>query len=172
MAKPAFQLRPALGEDVVPYTTFLADPDVTVWLDDTAQMPLSAARVEAILLHDAWCLWSIDYEGQFAGVTSLYEPDLQRRVARFSIVIGDKSAWGKGLGTEVTKQVVAHAFDTLALNKVNSDYLQPNSASAVIHERLGFEKEGLLRQDAWRQGRWVDRVVLSILADEWREPTK
>lgn len=172
MVVPAFIMRPARGDDVVPYTVFLGDPEVTVWLDDTAQAPLSAARVEAILLHDAWCLWSIEYEGKFVGVTSLYEPDLQRGIARFSVVIGDKNAWGKGLGTLVTERVVTHAFDALGLRKVNSDFLEPNAASAVIHQRVGFVEEGRLRADAWRQGRWFDRIVLSLLADEWRTKNK
>jgi RimJ/RimL family protein N-acetyltransferase len=32
---------------------------------------------------------------------------------------------------------------------------------------LGFVEEGRLRADAWRDGEWVDRIVLSILADDW-----
>jgi RimJ/RimL family protein N-acetyltransferase len=165
-------MRPARGDDVVPYTSILGDPEVSVWLDDTAQTPLSAARVEAILLHDAWCLWSIECDGRFVGVTSLYEPDLRRGVAHISLVLGNKDFWGKGLGTAVVERVVAHAFDTLGLRKVNADYLEPNTGSAVIVQRVGFTEEGRLRADAWRQGRWVDRIVLSLLADEWRARRK
>ena len=167
MSTPDFILRAARGEDVVPYTIFLGDPEVSRWLDDMAQRPLSAAQVEQILLHDAWCLWAIECEGRFAGVTSLYEPNLQRGTARFSIVIGDKSCWGKGIGTAVTQRVVEHAFGALGLRKINSDYLEPNKGSAVIHDRLGFVEEGRLRADAWREGRWVDRIILSLMADEW-----
>jgi RimJ/RimL family protein N-acetyltransferase len=151
----------------LPYTAFLANPEVTVWLDDSAQVPVPASRVEAILLHEAWCLWSIDCDGRFVGVTSLYSPDLRRGMARFSIVLGDTEVWGRGLGTAVTRQVVEHAFRDLGLHKVNSDYLAPNAASQAIHERVGFVEEGRLREDAWRQGRWVDRVLLSLLASEW-----
>lgn len=167
MSVPDFIMRAARGEDVVPYTIYLGDPEVSRWLDDSAQRPLSAAQVEKILLHDAWCLWAIECEGRLAGVTSLYEPNLHRGVARFSIVIGDKTQWGKGLGTAVTRKVIEHAFDVIGLRKINSDYLEPNAGSAVIHDRLGFTKEGVLRADAWRGGRWVDRIILSLLADEW-----
>jgi RimJ/RimL family protein N-acetyltransferase len=165
-------MRAARGEDVVPYTIFLGDPEVSRWLDDSAQRPLSAAQIEQILLHDAWCLWAIECEGRLAGVTSLYEPNLQRGVARFSIVIGDKAMWGKGLGTAVTRKVVDHAFSAIGLRKINSDYLEPNAGSAVIHNRLGFTTEGRLRADAWRDGRWVDRIILSMLADEWQGGTE
>jgi RimJ/RimL family protein N-acetyltransferase len=168
MSTPPFNLRPARGEDVLPYTAYLANPDVTVWLDDSAQVPIPPSRVEAILLHEAWCLWSIDRDGRFVGVTSLYSPDLRRSQARFSIVLGDPEVWGRGLGTAVTRRVVDHAFRNLGLHKVNSDYLEPNAASRAIHERVGFVEEGRLREDAWRQGRWVDRILLSLLASEWK----
>ena len=165
---PEFLMRPARGEDILPYTAFLADPAVTVWLDDSAQVPVPPTRVEAIMLRDAWCLWSLESEGRFIGVTSLYEPDLSRGVARFSIVIGDRAFWGRGLGTAITREVVAHGFDALGLRKINSDYLEPHAASKAIHAHVGFVEEGCMRADSWRRGAWVDRIVLSVLADEWR----
>jgi len=172
VTSPKFTLRPPRYEDVLPYTNFLADPDVAVWLDDSAQRPLSAARLEAILLREAWCLWSIECAGTLVGVTSLYEPDLSHGVARFAIVIGDRLRWGQGLGTEVTREVVRHGFTALGLRKINSDVLAPNAAALAIHQRVGFVEEGRLRRDAWRRGRWVDRVLLSILGDEWRDLDK
>lgn len=167
-ARGGFTLRPPHLGDVVPYTTFLADPAVRIWLDDSAQRPLSTGRVESLLLREGWCLWSIEAAGAFVGVASLYEPDLARGTARYSIVIGDKRHWNRGLGTAVTAAVITHGFTDLGLRKIVSDYLAPNVASARIHERCGFVVEGRLRDDAWRQGRWVDRIWLSILRSEWQ----
>ena len=50
----------------------------------------------------------------------------------------------------------------------------PNGSGTVgTHDqRAGFVEEGRLREDAWRQGRWVDRIVLSLLAGEWRDARK
>jgi RimJ/RimL family protein N-acetyltransferase len=169
VACPPFVLRPPRYEDVIPYTHFLADPEVSIWLDDSAQRALSVARVEAILLREAWCLWAIDCDGEFTGVTSFYEPDPSRRAARYSIVIGDRRRWGQGLGTAVIRQVVEHGFNQLNLRKIESDILEHDKGALVIHERAGFAEEGRLRQDAWRRGEWVDRILLSILYDEWRE---
>jgi RimJ/RimL family protein N-acetyltransferase len=162
----AFTLRPPHPDDVAPYTAFLADSRVSVWLDDSVQRPLPATRVEAILLREAWCLWAIQCDSRFVGVTSLYDPDTTQS-ARFSVVIGEPRRWGRGLGTAVTRTVMEHAFVNLGLRKVKSDYLVPNEASRRIHERTGFVEEGRLRADAWREGRWVDRVVLSLFAEEW-----
>lgn len=169
MAHPPFIIRPPKFEDIAPYTDFLSDPNVSVWLDDSAQVPLSAARVEAILLREAWCLWSIDCEGSFVGVTSLYTPDLARGTARYSIVIGDPKYWGRGLGTAIVEKVIDHGFTSLGLRKIESDVLEPNKGALIIHRRAGFVEEGRLRQDAWRRGQWVDRVLLSIVKGEWLE---
>ncbi len=169
MTHPPFIIRPPKFEDIAPYTEYLADSEISVWLDDTAQVPVSAARVEAIILREAWCLWSIECEGSFVGVTSFYGPDLVRGTARYSIVIGDKKYWGRGLGTAVIARATNHAFTTLGLRKIESDILEPNKGALIIHQRAGFVEEGRLRQDAWRRGKWVDRILLSILKTEWLE---
>jgi len=161
-------LRPPRAEDLLPYTAFLADREVSLWLDDRAQRPISPAVVESILFTEAWCLWSLDVDEVFVGVASLYEPDWSHGVARFSIVIGDKRCWGRGIGTAVLGQVLEHAFKDLGLRKVNSDYLVPHEASRRIHAHHRFVIEGVLREDAWRQGRWVDRELVSLLRTEYR----
>ena len=162
-----FKLRPARLDDVVPYAGFLADPEVSIWLDDSAQRPLSTGRVESILLREAWCLWIIEVDGVPAGVTSLYDPDLGRGTARLSIVVGNRQYWRRGLGTAAVRQVLEHAFVALNLRKVESEYLEPNQSACVLHERTGFTIEGRARHDAWRRGRWVDRILLSILCEEY-----
>ena len=43
MSTPPFILRPARGEDVLPYCGYLTNPDVTVWLDESAQVKRIAA---------------------------------------------------------------------------------------------------------------------------------
>lgn len=164
-----FHLRPPRLDDVLPYASFLADPEVTLWLDDVSQRPLSTARVESILLREAWCLWAIEADGVLIGVTSLYEPDMARQAARLSIVVGDRRYWGRGVGTAAVVQVLDTAFSRLGLRKVTSDYLSPNDAAATLHARAGFTVEGSLREDAWRDGRWVDRVFASVLAGEHRD---
>lgn len=169
VAGPSPTLRPPRHDDVVPYTEFLADPEVAVWLDDSAQVPLSAARVEAILFRDAWCLWAIECDGTFAGVTSLYHPDLVRGIARYSIVIGDRTRWGQGVGAAVTQQVTEYGFATLGLRKIEADVLEPDTAARAMLKRAGFAEDGRLRKDAWRRGQWVDRFLFSLLHEEWRQ---
>jgi RimJ/RimL family protein N-acetyltransferase len=168
MAPPAFFLRPPRYEDASAYCAFIADPDVTVWLEDRCQRPLALPQAQAFLVGDAWCRWAIESDGAFVGVTGLEDYDPTRGVARFFIVLGERSVWGKGLGLAVLRAVLSHGFDRLGLRKVTSDYLESNKGSRIIHHRAGFTVEGRARQDRWRRGQWVDRVFLSILSEEFR----
>jgi len=167
LAPPIFVLRPPREQDVPVYAVQLADPEVSVWLEDRCQRPVPEADVAGFLLGGAWCRWAIECEGAFAGVTGLHYPDFSWGAARFFIVIGDKRFWGRGLGGGAIKAVVSHGFMALGLRKITSDYLEPNHGSRTIHERAGFTVEGRLREDAWRQDRWVDRILLSLLREDY-----
>jgi len=167
MSPDPFVLRAPRPADVPLYTAFLADPGVALWLDDRCQRPVLEVEVAAFLLGDAWCRWAIECDGAFAGVTGLNYPDHSWGAARFFIVIGRKELWNRGLGTAVIKAVVRHGFVNLGLRKITSDYLEPNHGSRVIHERAGFAIEGHLREDAWRQSHWVDRILLSLLRQDY-----
>jgi RimJ/RimL family protein N-acetyltransferase len=160
-------LRAPRPDDVPLYAAQLADRDVTRWLDDMCQRPLTLQQVEAFVFQNLWCRWAIECDGSFAGLTGL-EPDHARGdTARLFIVIGRRELWKRGVGTFVLGKVLHEAFHTLGLRRVVSDYLEPNLGSAAIHRRSGFVEEGRIREDAWRDGQWVDRILLSVLRGEY-----
>jgi RimJ/RimL family protein N-acetyltransferase len=165
-------LRAPRLDDVPLYAAQLADRDVSRWLDDFCQRPLTLAQVEALMFQDIWCRWAIECEGGFAGLTGLEPARGAAGTARHFIVIGRRDLWRRGIGTDVLGKVLHHAFHVLGLRRVASDYLEPNQASDIIHRRNGFVAEGRLREDSWRDGRWVDRILVSVLRDEYLTRTK
>lgn len=165
---PAFVLRPPRYDDVGIYTAFMADPQVTVWLEDRCQRPIHFHHALAFVLGEAWCRLAIEYQGRFVGITGLEDYDPCNGVARFFIVIGDRDASNRGLGTAVTQALVNRGFRDLGLRKIVSNYFAPNLASRVIHARAGFAEEGVQRKVGWRRGEWVDHVLVSILREEWQ----
>ncbi|MBF0311037.1 MAG: GNAT family N-acetyltransferase [Magnetococcales bacterium] len=166
MTTPAFLLRPRRPEDVVPYGAFLADAEVTIWLEERCQRPLTLAEVQSFVLDPAWCRWSIECEGAFVGMTGLEDYDATRCRARFFIVIGERTLWGRGLGRGVMRQVVHHGFHHLGLRKIVSDFLAPNHASRRLHEEAGFRVEGQARRECWRRGEWVDRIHVALFRED------
>jgi len=167
-APPSFNLRAPRYDDVGIYTAFMADPQVTIWLEDRCQRPVHFHHALAFVLGEAWCRLAIEYQGRFVGITGLEDYDPCNGVARFFIVIGDHDASNRGLGTAVARALVSKGFRDLGLRKIVSNYFAPNVASKVIHARAGFSEEGVQRQVGWRRGEWVDHVLVSILREEWQ----
>tara|TARA_B100000965_G_C19589604_1_gene757301 strand:+ start:2518 stop:3024 length:507 start_codon:yes stop_codon:yes gene_type:complete len=166
MEKAHFKLRPVNKEDAKKYVEYLRDPEVSIWLEDEVQNIKDPISVENYLLY-GWYRQSIEYNGQFIGASGLDLVNKESKVARFFIVIGKKELWGKGVGSEVIKLIIKHGFENLKLRKINSDFLSPNEAVKIIHEKIGFKQEGLLRQDSKRNEKWIDRVIVSILPGEF-----
>jgi RimJ/RimL family protein N-acetyltransferase len=79
------------------------------------------------------------------------------------IVIGDKSAWGEGYGTDALRVVIHIAFGPLRLEKLWADVLVTNPRGARAFERAGFKREGLLLGDRIQDDGRVDVIRLGIL---------
>jgi len=81
-------------------------------------------------------------------------------------MIGDRQAWGKGLGTLLAQFALDYAFDWLNLNRVHVTMLATNTRSIAMCERVGFQQEGLMRQAQFKGGEYIDVVVMSKLRDD------
>ena len=166
MDKIIFDLRVPVKDDVKEYIKFLADPEISIWLEDEVQNEINFLNIENYVLN-GWFRWSLVYEKKFIGISGLDLIDFKKNVARFFIVIGEKKLWGKGIGTEVIKKVVRHGFEKLSLRKICSDFLTPNEAVKIIHLKTGFKVDGAIRKESFRKGKWIDREILSIFKEEF-----
>jgi RimJ/RimL family protein N-acetyltransferase len=106
-------------------------------------------------------------DDQLIGATAFHQIDLRNRHACFGLTIGIPEAWGKGYGTEATRLMVDHAFETMNLNRVWLQVFEYNVRAFRIYEKIGFKKEGVLRQENYREGRYWDTFVMAILRQEW-----
>jgi [ribosomal protein S5]-alanine N-acetyltransferase len=105
-------------------------------------------------------------DGTFIGWCSLsrWKPD--HRSAGLGYIL-DEVAWGRGLATEGARAVLQWAFETLDLNRVQAEADTRNSASARVLEKLGFVREGTLREDCVVNGDVSDSWVYGLLRREW-----
>lgn len=115
-------------------------------------------------------LWTIADAAtdQCIGHVGLYQIDNRVRKGQFAIMIGDKTLWGRGLGTRVTEAVVSWAFSQLNLHKVSLHVLTNNERAIRIYETLGFRTEGILRDEQYRDGQFLDLMLMAVFEDEWR----
>ncbi|HEY3243141.1 MAG TPA: GNAT family protein [Phycisphaerae bacterium] len=91
------------------------------------------------------------------------------RRAAFGILIGEPAYRGRGYGTEATKLMLKHAFETLNLNRVELDVYEFNVAGIRAYEKAGFTREGVLRAHHYGHGRYHDVYRYGILAREYFE---
>jgi RimJ/RimL family protein N-acetyltransferase len=73
----------------------------------------------------------------------------------------------RGYATEAVAGVLGRLFEVQGLHKVTGECDARNTNSAALMERLGFAREGHLRQQTWIKGEWTDDLIYGLLADEW-----
>lgn len=101
------------------------------------------------------------------GVTRLIDIDRTHGRAEIAIIIGDKTAWSRGYGTDVIQRFLRYAFEEMKLRKVVLVTDADNARGIRCYEKCGFVHEGTLREHRLRWGVPIDMVVTSVLRGEW-----
>ena len=107
--------------------------------------------------------------GRVVGICGLHQINLIARHAEFRILLGEKEAWGRGVGGESLCLLMAYAFRFLGLNKVWLGVNKENTRAHRSYLRAGFREEGTLRNEVWRDGRYYDVVRMSMLKSEFEQ---
>ncbi|MGC3835289.1 GNAT family N-acetyltransferase [Moritella viscosa] len=100
----------------------------------------------------------------YAGIASI---STLNRSGEYFILIGDKSYWGKGIGTEVTKVISDYGFNTLGLHRIELTAYANNPSAIRAYEKAGYVHEGVKKQSGFRNGEFVDKVMMAVLAPGW-----
>jgi len=93
--------------------------------------------------------------------------DWRNRSSEFGIMIGDKTYWTQGYGTEAVRLLIKHGFNSLNLNRIFLRVFENNPRAIRAYEKAGFVHEGRERQAEFRDGRYIDVLLMSILKDEF-----
>jgi ribosomal-protein-serine acetyltransferase len=107
------------------------------------------------------------FQGRLAGVIGYHELDWTDRKTAIGYWLG-AAFQGRGLMTRACQALVDYAFVELELNRVEIQCATGNRKSCAIPERLGFKKEGIIRQAEWLYDHSVDLVVYGMLKSEWQ----
>ena len=168
------RLRAVEREDVKKFFEWVNDPEVTFGL--SLYLPMSMTDEEkwferassrapnekplAIEVHagDSWRL---------IGNCTFFNLDTLAHSAEIGIMIGDKSAWNQGLGTETVELLLRHGFETLNLNRIFLSVYADNPRAKRAYEKAGFVHEGAQREAVFKRGKFIDVHFMSILRREW-----
>lgn len=100
------------------------------------------------------------------GISLLKNINLIHRKAEFAIYIGDKEERGKGYSTVAAQQTIDFGFQHLGLNRIYLEVQSSNLAAIKLYERLGFKREGLIRQAQFKNGKFLDEIIMGILKED------
>ena len=106
------------------------------------------------------------------GNSNFFEIDWVARAAEVGIMIGDKTIWNQGYGTEVMTLLLRHGFETLNLNRIYLRVFSENERAIRTYEKVGFVHEGQFRQASYRNGKYSDVLFMSVLRNEWNPKLK
>lgn len=108
-------------------------------------------------------------EYQAIGTTFLKNIDNHSKKAEFGIFIGDETAIGKKYGSLAVKLTIQYAFRKLNLNRVWLTVFSDNISAIRAYKKNGFEIEGVLKQDFFKNGIYIDVVVMGLLKEKWED---
>ena len=111
-------------------------------------------------------LFAVTLDGMAIGGVDLHvRPNDQVANLGYSLA---RANWGRGMTAEAARAVIDWAFDAFQLEKVSATADLLNTQSWRVMEKLGMQREGLLRSDRILRGRRTDVVLYGILKREWK----
>lgn len=172
-------LRELTLEDAGWYMTHFSRPEIVGGQGYPAPDGLEGARKELrryvidLAAQGSGGRWGIALKGGEAlvGSAGFYDWDHEVRSAEIGYDIAPEQ-WGKGLMREALTAIIDHCFEHLDLNRLQALVMPGNERSEQLLTRLGFVREGLLRQHGVdEKGRPCDDQVFALLRSEWRPTT-
>ena len=174
IAAPRVSLRWLTEPDVPALFSIFSDPEVMRYWSSPPYPDLAAAtrlleKIHACFAQKSLFEWGLvrNADGALLGTCTLAHLDVQNRRAEVGFALG-RAHWGNGYVQEGLGALVAFAFDTLDLHRLEADVDPRNARSIRALERLGFSKEGYLPERWIVNGEVSDSALYGLLRRAWR----
>jgi RimJ/RimL family protein N-acetyltransferase len=118
--------------------------------------------------------WAITIDGSDHAVGFVALFGLGRPLGpELAVLVGEPSAWGKGVAREAERQACNHAFNDHGAHRIHAEIPGTNEAAQKVVTFLGFQREGVMRKAIWRGDQAIDNQVWGLLPEDftgWDEP--
>lgn len=174
LAAPRVALRWLTEADVGALYAIFSDPAVMRYWSTPPMSDIAQARSLVADIHDAfrtrrlfqWGVARLE-DDRIVGTCTLFAINEQQGRAEVGYALGHEY-WGRGYMHEALTALVDFAFGKLAMRRLEADVDPRNAGSVRAVERLGFRREGLLRERWKVNDELQDSMVLGLLSREWR----
>ncbi len=173
MATERLILRRFRGADAATLSDYRSDPAVARYQSWDAPFSLEKAEIAVRSFaasspdEPGWFQYAIEHAAErrlIGDVAVRLHDNLKQAEVGFTLATPYQ---GKGFATEAVSAVLDRLFRLQGLHRVMGECDARNTASAALMERLGFTREGLLRQQTFIKGEWTDDLLFGLLAPEW-----
>jgi len=103
------------------------------------------------------------------GVCGLTYINWKNRNSEISIYLDHKNWQRTKEARDVLKLLMTYAFEELGLHKIYAEIYNFVSDTVDLYKSLGFHKDGIIRDNVWRNGKWWDSYIYSMLDSEFRD---
>jgi ribosomal-protein-alanine N-acetyltransferase len=170
---PRLSLRWISADDVEAFYAIYSDPEVMRYWSTPPLPDLAAAGRLIDDIHEKFkrrelLKWGIALgtDDTLIGSVTLFHPDFTHRRVELGYALG-RAHWGKGYMQETLKAVLTYAFEVLNFHRIEADVDPRNTASVRTLERLGFQREGYLRERWQVNGEIQDAFFYGLLRPDW-----
>ena len=167
--RSAVRLAPLKPENAGDMLRWMHDPEVRDNIGLRREPSLEATTEWIRKSWDDESVWAsaVMLETRHIGNVVLDRIDSYLRTARLSVYIGEASERGTGVGTTAVYLKLAEGFDRLALHKIWLTVRCGNRKAVDAYARLGFQTEGVLRDEFWHKGGRESVYYMGLLRDEF-----
>lgn len=103
----------------------------------------------------------------FIGGCGINDIDWKNSVATVGIFIGNRDYWGNGYGNDAMNILISFIFNQMNINKIKLITYSFNKRAIKSFEKCGFEIEGILRKEVFKDGCYYDKVAMGILREDF-----
>lgn len=170
---PRVRLRRITQDDIPAIFAYASDPLVSRYMTWSTHSDPAETRAFVDSVIEGYAIgrvqdWGLELKasGRLVGMAGFvgWEPDSDKIGVGYVL---NRDYWGMGLMTEVMRRIVGFAFEACAFRKLFATCDARNRASARVLEKIGMIREGLLRQDRYKNGEPIDVLVYGLLRDEY-----
>jgi diamine N-acetyltransferase len=160
-------LRPIEEEDFALILRWQNHPEVWWYMDYERPFSLPDVVEDVERSRREGHAFVITVGGRPVGRIGLNQFRRRDRICSMYLFIGEPAFWGQGFARDAVMALLSFTFDRLDLHQVELWTLDANNRVMGMYERCGFVREAQLRERSWKDGRWLDRVWMSVNRDEF-----
>lgn len=158
-------LRPVEDADLPLVHRWQNAPDVWSSMDSERPFSTDDVREDLERARREGHPFLITLDGKPVGRIGLNRFRRRDRICALYLIVGEPELWDRGHAIDAISTLVGYAFERMDLRRIELWTLAANQGAIQVYEACGFRREAVLPERSFKDGAWVDHVVMSVTRD-------